>query len=521
MLLSRRECLINGAAAFGLLIGNRLFAAPKGWKHGGKPNLVFGVVSDTHLRTSWNGRTGDRFYTRKYFVSALEYFRDRNVDAVVHLGDMANNGQVEAMQFHADAWRDVFPDDRAPDGHKVERLFINGNHDVEGFKYTAFMEKLIKDPEEREKHLLVTDMAGNWERIWGEPYEEVWHKVVKGYHFYGRHWGTNLTWGAIDTKMARLVKADGERLGFLGERKPVFLLSHRLQSGWLRKHLRSLCNGVGFFGHCHFSSSNWNTIYLNENAGETFPCIQCPACHSSRGEAFPGRECAAKVTIEGGDWKRWKSRQGFVVRVYDDMLVIERKEFDNGVASVGPDWVMPFNWETYPPSEASAEGGSMRGGNGEYGTAKHPFSKEELKKVIGEPQFRERAKLEVSLDRIDKINKIEKSSNNNPFNPVNPAQDNSASLRLCVKIPLADGNPDSRVYAYEVVVVGDEGTPKLHKAVYAAGCNMGIGHEPNGGVTTLEIPASELPPGKTLTVAARPLSSLGTSGKAIATEFKA
>ena len=95
------------------------------------------------------------------------------------------------------------------------------------------------------------------------------------------------------------------------------------------------------------------------------------------------------------------------------------------------------------------------------------------------------------------------------------------SHNLTIKIPLADGNPDSRVYAYEVVVVGDEGTPKLHKAVYAAGCNMGVGHESNGGVTTLEIPNPELPPGKTLTVAARPLTSLGTSGKAIATKFKA
>ena len=89
-----------------------------------------------------------------------------------------------------------------------------------------------------------------------------------------------------------------------------------------------------------------------------------------------------------------------------------------------------------------------------------------------------------------------------------------------MRIPLADGNPDSRVYAYEIVVAGDEGTPKLRKAVYATGVNMGISHEPNGGVTTLEIAKDELPPGKTLTFAVRPLTSLGTSGKAIATEFK-
>ena len=76
------------------------------------------------------------------------------------------------------------------------------------------------------------------------------------------------------------------------------------------------------------------------------------------------------------------------------------------------------------------------------------------------------------------------------------------------------------MYVYEVVVIGDEGGRKLNKAVYATGCNLGVGNEPNGGMTTLDIPKSELPPGKTLTFAVRPLTSLGTSGKAIATTFK-
>ena len=120
------------ALGFSALPGGRLFAAPSGWKPKGKPNLVFGVLSDTHLRTAWNGRSVDRNYTDQYFAAALKHFREQNVDAVMHLGDMANNGQVEAMQFHADAWRKVFPMDRGIDGRRVERLFVTGNHDFDG-----------------------------------------------------------------------------------------------------------------------------------------------------------------------------------------------------------------------------------------------------------------------------------------------------------------------------------------------------------------------------------------------------
>ena len=175
-----------------------------------------------------------------------------------------------------------------------------------------------------------------------------------------------------------------------------------------------------------------------------------------------------------------------MVRVYDDMLVIERHEVAEG-GKLGADWVMPF------------------------GKDPHPFSFDELKKVIGEPQFREGAKLEVELEKRVGVGEMDNSTL--PLELKTPTV-------LRVKIPLADGNPGSRVYAYEVVVAGDEGTRKLRKAVYAAGCNLGIGHEPNGGMTTLDIPKSELPPGKTLTIAVRPLTSLGTFGKPIATEFK-
>ena len=474
MLLSRREFLINGSAALGSLSVNRVFAASPGWKPSGKPNLVFGVVSDTHLRTAWDGKSVDRNYTDKYFLAALRYFRSRNVDAVMHLGDMANNGQVEAMQFHADAWRKVFPMERGADGRTVVRLFVTGNHDVEGFKYTKFIEQLIKDPVEREKHLLVTDMAAHWERIWGEPYEEAWHKVVNGYHFFGQHYPTE---GFDVQKTASTVNAcRGDKT--LGDgARPVFLLTHRRPHlAAMKRAVGPLANTFGFHGHWHRSATNWNVIGLGNNQ---FPHVQCPACHSSRGEAFPGMDAyISKVQIQGGDWKAWKSRQGYVVKVYDDMLVIERYEFGNGVASLGADWMMPL------------------------GKNPHPFSKDELKKVIGEPQFKRGAALEICNCENMETKEIPQFHNS-----IIPQSHN-----LTIKIPLADGNPDSRVYAYEVEVSGEDADKKLLKAVYAAGCNMGIGREPNRGTTTLEIPRSELPPGKALTFTVTPLTSLGTRG---------
>ena len=410
---------------------------------------------------------------------------------------MANYGEVEAMRMHADIWNEVFPGGQAADGHIVEKLFVTGNHDMLGSGMNEWVRNLYSDPDVRRREVLVEDMVGNWERIWSEPYHETWHKKVKGFHFFGAHWGVD---------QGRLAKLVNEVMGNAPSEsrlKPFFTLTHARPLPPFRKSLAAYSrDAVAFFGHNHISATNWNTIYYDEGS---FPRIQVPPCISPDWDIkFKGDAYISKAPLSGKE-HAGRCRQGFVVRVYDDMLVIERREFAQG-GRLGADWVMPLDWGT---------------GNGERGTGKHPFSKDELKKVIGEPQFRDGAKLEVSLDRIDKINKIGKTATDNPVNPVNPVQENSATPRLCVRIPLADGNPDSRVYAYEVVVVGDESAPKLQKAVYAAGCNMGIGHEPNGGVTTLDITKSELPPGKTLTIAARPLSSLGTSGKAIATTFKA
>ena len=61
---------------------------------------------------------------------------------------------------------------------------------------------------------------------------------------------------------------------------------------------------------------------------------------------------------------------------------------------------------------------------------------------------------------------------------------------------------------------------RYFKSVFFSGVNSGVGHEPNHGVTEVEIPVSELPPGKKLTIDVSPCSSLGTKGKTIATTWR-
>ena len=501
MSITRREFFHETLAALGFLSlpGGVLFAAPPDWKPDKVPNLVFGILSDTHLRTANRGNGHGANWPDKHLVAALKYFKSRNVDAVAHCGDMAHRGQVRELEFHAEAWRKVFAD-----GHAPVKLFVTGNHDVEGAGYGDFVKKRYPDPAVRAKHILSTNMAENCERIWGEKYEPVWHKVVKGYHFFGRNWDAPES--AAVAKLGLFAKDTNVPSTATDERKPVpshpfFYFQHTRPSGNVRNGLLQREGGVAFFGHNHWSISNWNMAYLYNNR---LPVIECASCEPRGCSALVGDAWITKVPI-GGREATGKGRQGYVVRIYDDMMVIERHEFTNEESSLGEDWVMPLG--KYDP---------------------HPFSKDELKKVIGEPQFRAGAELTTEMFQAE-------TQKNTEENPGTQTNEDSSSLCLRVRIPYEDGNQKSRVYAYEIVVAGErkqtfptvENSPqentrpgKLRKAVYAAGCNMGIGHKPNGGITELIIPKSELPSGKTLTVAVRPLTSLGTFGKAIATEFQ-
>ena len=496
MNLTRREFAKSGLAAlsFMALDGWSVSAAPSGWKPSGKPKLVFGVVSDTHIRTAWDGKSPYWRFPLKYFKSALEYFRKSKVDAVVHCGDFAHRGMAASMQFHADTWRDVFGKSGGP-----AKLLVTGNHDIEGWTYNNFGGGIFPDAEERSKYIMGAKTAEKWERIWGERYEKVWHKVVNGYHFVGQHWGeasADNPKGAayVEMEMAKFLDAHSGEPWMSAKARPFFLIRHVAPGPLLSSAINKYPNAIVLFGHAHGSAAKWSMARLYRGNA----VIEVPSCEPRGTGGLSGIEPSEKAKAEGAE-AAGSPRAGYVIRVYEDVLVVERREFGDHGGSLGPDWVIPI-------------GENLR----------DSFALEARKAVIGKPEFPKGAKLEVSLDRINKIDKIENRGrglrDNNPDNPVNPVIKEPA---LRVKIPNANGNPKSRVYAYEVVIVGENPKVKLFKCVFAEGVNLAYGREPNRGITTLKIPNDQLPAGKKLTIGVRPLSSLGTKGKSItATEVE-
>ncbi len=459
MTIPRREFVKGSFAALGFLaLPGGAWAAPAEWKPKKKPDLVFGVLSDTHLMV--NRRDGKSLYgtmSLDYIRNAFKYFKENNVDAFVHLGDASHRGDVREWEFHKEVYDEVFGKEGPP------RIFVVGNHDLFQCSKQWF-------PNNWQTRMISADIARHYERIWGVPYSEVLHREVKGYHFFGNHWGVDKKHGGV--KMATYIKEHAEEFALKGT-KPFFILSHKMTYLPCNGRLKEFPNAIGFCGHWHTSLANWGNIYYERNY-KLFPYINCGACRYDGENGLDQKWLKAKPDPQRDtedNHFEYPSRQGLLVSVYDGQAVVmDRREFGEG-GSLGPKWVFPV---------------------GQY--EKRPYSRETLEKKIGNPEFGPKAKIGVK----------------------------SLAKALQLSIPMADGNPESRVFAYDVVIIADSDPKRrFFKSVYFSAVGSGIGHEPNNGVTMVEIPKSEIPAGKKLTIAVRPVSSLGTKGKAIGTKLRA
>ena len=301
------------------------------------PLLRFGVVSDLHI-TDWA--------STETFRRALRWFRDQDVDAVMVPGDLTDHGLLPQLENVARSWREVFPDNRAPDGRHVEKLFIYGNHDYDGICYrdkwmdaTFDIHGITREKAETLR-LTTIGLARSWERCFGEPYAPIWRKRVKGFDFIGGH----SAWQAP----AGLADWFERNAGVLDPDKPFFYFQHPHPKGTVygpktpgcddgtsTRILSAFPNAVAFSGHSHIPLDDEHALWRGA-------FVSVPTASMSYG-FWPGipenteRSRAAVVGFAGGV----PFAQGLLVDVFGDRIDIRRRDFVSD-ADVGEPWLVPM-----------------------------------------------------------------------------------------------------------------------------------------------------------------------------------
>ena len=338
--LSRRDFL-GGAAALMGMGGCRSLGIG-----GPKPNLTFGVISDIHITTP---------ESTVAFRRALEYFRDRKVDAVVVAGDLSDWGLKSGLKYVADTWYSVFPNDRAPDGRKVEKLFCTGNHDYDGYWYGDMTLDMHVQGYSEDEALTKLGMKQCWEEVFHEPFAPVRRRTVKGYDFVSAEWKEGKGW---EKETNAWFAQNG---GTLDPKKPFFYFTHYPignTTSCSRRDGRSaypeieafktMPNAVAFSGHCHWTLNDERSIWQGEYTAIAVPSMSYTTIPNGYENGSDKRNGSAKLSMQIIPARQYlKEAQGYLVSVFDDRMEIERRDFTEGVEAA-PAWIVT------PPAAAAS-----------------------------------------------------------------------------------------------------------------------------------------------------------------------
>lgn len=343
--ISRRNFL-GGAAAWLGCGGDCLARASAG----GTPRLKVGIVSDPHVTTP---------ESTAVFRKTLAFFRDRQVDAVLVAGDLSDWGLKSGLQAVADAWFDVFPNNRAPDGRPVEKLFCTGNHDYEGWRYGDMTLDMHVHGYSEDEALTKLGIKKCWEAAFHEEWLPIRRRAVNGYDFISAEWER------ADLAIAdRWLEENGKTLD---PEKPFFFFSHIPLAGTTsssppvdsRQTVKNLArhpNAVSLSGHTHWTLNDERSIWQGAFTALSIPSISYTGlpggyengCHSRGGDARAAmRGLPARENLERA--------QGFVLSVFDDRMVFERRDLKEGVEAAPP-WVVPLPVRDRKPYALSGRG---------------------------------------------------------------------------------------------------------------------------------------------------------------------
>ena len=307
---------------------------------GAAAELKIGIISDNHMHLS---RRNNWPVERLRLV--LSYLDAAGVDVVVNAGDLADTGQVSELRKVAEIWEECFPGGRGCDGRPVERFLVAGNHDM--LQTSATLPEEIRNA--RLKDAFVRDPARFWPELFGEAWEPVRVRTIKGFDFVGVHYGH-------EDEIERWFAANGERLR--GER-PFFFVQHlhpkgtcfqdgaACDKGVSTRVLADYPNCVAISGHSHRPLADeravWQGTFTSIGASTLAGLLWPHRCENS----YLPVSMRSKINLHMPVYSARGAYNGAIMTVSADAIRIERRDFAAG-AKVGPDWVLPLPLATNP-----------------------------------------------------------------------------------------------------------------------------------------------------------------------------
>lgn len=499
-----RRWFIGGAASFGALQGCRVFTDPAGIFRSGKPNLRFGVISDVHVICA-NTDRGISGNTRT-LEHTLLWFDTQGVDAVMVAGDIADAGLVSELQVFADCWFKIFPDDRSRlDGRKVERVFIVGNHDWEGYNY-GYNVFGCESSTLRDDWIRDFGLKKTWQRLFHEEYSPVFRKNIKGYDFVGAQWDgdAGANWHGMRA-IKPWFEANGSKID---PSLPFFYVQHphpkdTCYGSWAWGHdngvstevLSKFPNAVAFSGHSHYPLTDERSIWQGAFTSLGTASLRYAGSPDEEFRAEGGYENAGGNTKNNPAAEKTmdkmrlsNARSGMLVSVYDDRTVFRRRDFRND-ADLGPDWVMP---------------------NPATGSKPFAFAERAVKSVA--PEFEPGATVKAEFGSV---------MTNGAKKQIRPGMKNDEKKALevpsvNVSFPAVTRTFKTLAWRYDVTAEHEDGKVALRKRVLAN--DFHLPHTMAEKNYALSFLLSRLPTGCKLRFAVTPYDCFGNAGRPIRSE---
>ncbi len=331
MTISRRGFLGGACAALGGAAADAFGACGRS-----APLLTFGVVSDVHI-----GGKADAVTTLE---SVLRWFASMNVDAVLCPGDIAHSGLIGDLEKFATAWYTVFPGGRGPDGRTVELMISTGNHDIDAWsgRWNGYTEEQLQ----ANCFNYGDNPSRVWNRLFGQQWELVWRRQVKGFTFVGAQWSS------LNPPLEAYMRDHAAE--FAGDR-PFFFCQHAHPKGTCHgsysmgdddgtsvRALSPFPNAVAITGHSHCAISDERTVWQG-----AFTSIGAGCMHEGAGgfdydnvTAYWHSSYRTKLMASMADPLAWGGDASGgaceLVEVFDGHLVVHRQSVKFGMPIASP-----------------------------------------------------------------------------------------------------------------------------------------------------------------------------------------